>query len=124
MQCVASGVGAFMHELGIAVEILKIVLPHAEMHKAKRVTALKVRVGVHRGIIAENLRYLFLHAAKGSLAENAILEIEEEPVRIHCATCGTNESRSFVIKCPVCNGESVQVDGGDSLSVVSLEIDE
>lgn len=112
-----------MHEAGIAVEILKFVLSKAEEHKAKKVIALKLRVGVHRGIILENLRYFFLHAATGTPAEDAVLEIEEEPVRIACTTCGTNESKSFVIKCPVCDGDSVHVDGGDSLSVISLDID-
>jgi hydrogenase nickel incorporation protein HypA/HybF len=87
------------------------------------VTAVKVRVGVHRGIIMENLRYLFNHAAKGTPAENAVLEIEEEPVRVECPACGTNESRSFVIQCPVCKGDGVRVSGGDSLAVVSIEMD-
>ncbi|NNG45865.1 MAG: hydrogenase maturation nickel metallochaperone HypA [Deltaproteobacteria bacterium] len=112
-----------MHELGVASEILGIVLSESARHKAKKVTLVKLRVGVLRGIVPENLLFLFGHIAKETPAENAALEIEEETVRVECASCGTNESPSFVMECPVCRRSGIRVSGGDSLLVVSIEMD-
>ena len=112
-----------MHELGIANEILDIALSEAGRHTAKRVTSIRLRVGVLRAIEPENLSFLFGHIARGTPAEGALLEIVEEPVRVECEACGVSEARSFTFECPRCKGSGVSVTGGDSLSILSLDID-
>jgi hydrogenase nickel incorporation protein HypA/HybF len=112
-----------VHELGVASEILGIVLSESARHKANKVTRVKLRVGVLRGIVPENLLFLFSHIARGTPAENAALEIEEETVRVECGSCGTSESPSFVMECPACGGSGIKVGCGDSLLVVSIEMD-
>ncbi|MFA6149271.1 MAG: hydrogenase maturation nickel metallochaperone HypA [bacterium] len=112
-----------MHELGVASEILDIALSEAGRHAAKKVTSIRLRVGVLRAIEPENLSFLFGHLARGTPAEGALLEIVEEPVRVECEGCGASEARSFTIECPRCKGPGVTVTGGDSLSILSLEID-
>ncbi|HEY5461547.1 MAG TPA: hydrogenase maturation nickel metallochaperone HypA, partial [Deferrimonas sp.] len=77
-----------MHELGVANEILDVALAEADRHAAKKVTSIRLRVGVLRAIEPENLSFLFEHLARGTLAEGAFLEIEEEPVRVECEACG------------------------------------
>ncbi len=113
-----------MHELGIAGEILGIAVSEAERHGARKVTAVRLKVGVLRGVVPDNLAFLFGQLAAGTPAEGAVLEIEDEPVRICCPRCGTAESMSFVVECPRCQGEGVTLTGGDALSVLSLEIDD
>lgn len=111
-----------MHELGIAEEILAVALAESERHENGKVTAVQLKVGVLRGVVPENLRFLFGHLAQGTPAEDAIVTIDEEPVRVECAVCGTSESRTFVMECPLCKKSGVTVDGGDSLLVVSLDL--
>ena len=113
-----------MHELGVANEILDIALSEADRHAAKKVTSIRLRVGVLRAIEPENLSFLFEHLARGTPAEGALLEIVEEPVRIDCAACGVSEARAFKCECPRCHGPNVSVTGGDSLSILSLDVDD
>jgi len=79
-------------------------------------------VGVLRAIEPEHLSFLFGHLAHGTPADGANLSIEEVPVRVECAACGASEARSFVWECPRCNGSSIEVTGGDSLDIVSIDI--
>ena len=113
-----------MHELGVANEILDVALSEANRHAAKSVTSIRLRVGVLRAIEPENLSFLFGHLARGTPAEGARLEIVEEPIRIECAACGVSEARSFTFECPRCKGSGVSVTGGDSLSILSLDIED
>ena len=95
-----------MHELGIATEILDIALTEAERHAAKKVTSIRLRVGVLRSIEPENLSFLFEHLARGTPAEGALLEIEEEPVRVECEACGVSEAPSFTWEWPAATGRT------------------
>ena len=113
-----------MHELGVANEILDVALAEVGRHAAKRVTSIRLRVGVLRAIEPENLSFLFEHLARGTTAEGALLEIVEEPVRVECPACGPTEARAFTFECPRCKGSGVSVTGGDSLSILSLDIDD
>jgi len=112
-----------VHELGVASEILDVALSEADRHAAKKVTSIRLRVGVLRAIEPENLSFLFEHLARGTPAEGALLEIAEEPVRVECPACGVSEARSFTFVCPGCHGPDVSVTGGDSLSILSLDVD-
>jgi hydrogenase nickel incorporation protein HypA/HybF len=112
-----------VHELGVANEILDIALAEADRHAAKRVTSILLRVGVLRAIEPEHLSFLFSHLAHGTSADGARLEIREEPVRVECPACGVLEARSVPWECPRCRGGGVAATGGDSLEIVSLEID-
>jgi hydrogenase nickel incorporation protein HypA/HybF len=113
-----------VHELGVASEILEVALSEADRHAAKKVTSIRLRVGVLRAIEPENLSFLFGHLARGTTAEGALLEIVEEPVRVECAACGVSEARAFTFECPRCHGPNVSVTGGDSLSILSLDVDD
>jgi len=112
-----------VHELGVASEILEVALSEADRHAAKKVTSIRLRVGVLRSIEPENLSFLFEHLARGTAAEGAFLEIVEEPVRIECKACGISEARSFTFECPRCKRPGVSVTGGDSLSILSFDVD-
>jgi len=112
-----------VHELGIAGEILNVVLSEAAKHEAKKVTAVTVRVGVLRGIVPENLRFLFEGLAGGTIAFGAPLVIEEEPVVIECVKCGASEAGAMTWECPLCNAPEIVAKGGDSLRIVSVELD-
>ena len=112
-----------MHELGIATDLLDIALAEAKKHGGRRILAVNLRIGVLRGIVPEHLLFLFGHVSKGTIAEDARLEVEEEPVRIECGACGPSEARGFVLECPSCGRPCGGVGGGDSLRITSIDID-
>ncbi len=113
-----------MHELGVACEILEVALVEADRHAGKKVTSIRLRVGVLRAIEPVNLSFLFGHLARGTPAEGARLDIAEEPIRVDCPACGVSEARAFTFECPRCKGTDVSVTGGDSLSILSLDIED
>jgi len=112
-----------LHELGIATEILDIVIAEARKHGGRRIIAVNLQVGVLRGVVPEHLLFLFGHVANGTIAEGSHVAIEEEPVRIECEACGPSEAREFSLECPSCGNPCGKVGGGDSLRIVSIDID-
>ncbi|MBI5904719.1 MAG: hydrogenase maturation nickel metallochaperone HypA [Deltaproteobacteria bacterium] len=112
-----------MHELGVANEILNIALSESDRHAAKKVVSIRLRVGVLRAIEPGNLSFLFGHVARGTPADGAVLEIDEEPVRVDCPSCGVSDARSIPWECPTCGGAGISATGGESLEIVSLELD-
>ncbi len=112
-----------MHEFGIATDIVAAAVSEAEKHGAGKITAVTIRVGVLRGIVPDSLRMFFDHLVKGTLAEGAALEIEEEPVLVACRECGETPASGLTLSCPGCGRDGVVVKGGDSLRVLSIDID-
>ncbi len=112
-----------MHELGIATEIVAAAVSEAEKRGARTVTAVTVRVGVLRGIVPDSLRLFFDLAVKGTLAEGAVLEIDEEPILVSCADCGETPASELTLSCPACGRDGVAVKGGDTLRIVSIDIE-
>jgi hydrogenase nickel incorporation protein HypA/HybF len=112
-----------MHELGVANEILGVAVSEAERHGSRKVSSIRLRVGVLRAIEPGNLSFLFEHVARGTVAEGATLEIDEEPVRVECPSCGVSDARSMPWECPTCGGAGLSATGGDALEIVFLEID-
>ncbi len=113
-----------MHEFGIATEIAAAAVSEAEKHGAGKITAVTIRVGVLRGIVPDSLRMFFEYAAKETPAEGAALEIEEEPVLVACAECGETPASGLTLTCPACGRDGVVVKGGDSLRIVSIDVEE
>lgn len=109
--------------MGIAAEIAAAAVSEGEKHGAAKIVTVTVRIGVLRGIVPDSLRMYFEHIVKGSPAEGAALEIEEEPVLVSCPGCGERPASGLTLSCPACGRDGVVVKGGDSLQMVSIDIE-
>jgi len=115
-----------MHEMGIAMEILRIVqasIP-ADMAGA-RVRRVNLKVGRMSAIVPESLRFCFGVAAENTPVAEAELAIEEIDVNAQCTDCGkqwTIETPVFI--CPECNSGKVEMLSGRELDIDSIEIEE
>lgn len=112
-----------MHELGIATEIVAAAVSQGEKHGAARITTVTVRVGVLRGIVPDSLRMYFDLAARGTPAEGAALEIEDDAAVVVCPGCGERPVSGLALSCPACGRDGVRLSGGDSLQLVSIDIE-
>jgi len=113
-----------MHEMSIAQSILKIVLPQAERNGATKVKTIRIRAGELRGIVQEQLSFLFEFVAKDTIAEGAVLDIERVPIVSVCNGC----KHEFAVKeyqfvCPECESKDVDTIQGMELAVKEIEIE-
>ena len=66
-----------MHELSIAESILNIIKKEAQNSENGKVTRISLKVGKLTSLIPECLETAFQAVSQGTIAENAMLEIEE-----------------------------------------------
>jgi hydrogenase nickel incorporation protein HypA/HybF len=112
-----------MHELGIVQSTLDCAVKSARASGATRIHILRMRVGVLTGIVPETLTFAFEVARQGTMAEEAVLEIESVPVSCWCADCQKEfSSPDLLYECPQCHQASYQLRKGRELEIVSIEI--
>ncbi len=112
-----------MHEFGIAENILDAVLEAARANEARRVEAVRVRIGALSGVVEEALAFAFEALAEGTPAHGARLDVESGPVRCYCEACADEFiAAPLRYRCPTCGGTSRTVRGGRELNLISIEV--
>lgn len=111
-----------MHELSIAQSIIDIASEHCKKHQAKPVK-IGVVIGKISGIVPDSLRFCFESSAIGTIAEGAILEIEEEPCEVKCNDCGKIiKIIDYCFICTHCKSVDLKMISGKELYVSKLEM--
>ncbi len=77
-----------MHELSIAASMLDGVLRAAEQAGATRIETVEVEVGVMRQVVPEALCVAWEAVRTETIADRAVLKIEEVPAQAECRRCG------------------------------------
>jgi hydrogenase nickel incorporation protein HypA/HybF len=75
-----------MHEVGIMHNILDHAIERAKQEGAQHINHVHLRVGEESGVEQDSLALAFEVAKKGTIAENAQLEVESLPVLCYCNT--------------------------------------
>jgi hydrogenase nickel incorporation protein HypA/HybF len=113
-----------VHELSIVASLFEILEDKAREQKACRVTAVTLRIGRLSGVVPELLESAFETYKKGTLAEEARLEIEVAPFDFRCRSCG---GRSFLeepaMACTACGSKDVELVGGMDIFIEKLEVE-
>lgn len=114
-----------MHELSIAVELLKAAQEAAASYPDRRVTHLTVRVGALRAIVPEMMDTAWRAASKETELEGAALELEEVAAAGRCRACGeTFEVEDLYFVCPACGGGDVETVNGMELVLQTMRFAE
>ncbi len=112
-----------MHELSICQSLLDQVQRIAADHGAERVERIRLQIGPLSGVEAPLLRSAYPLAAAGTIAEDAVLEIESAAVRVHCLTCGAEtEATPNRLICGACGDWHTRLVSGDELLLANLEL--
>jgi hydrogenase nickel incorporation protein HypA/HybF len=113
-----------MHEYSILQSALTQALREARLAGAARVHEIRLRVGVLSGVVPEALQFAFEALTPGTLAEGALLTIDEVPARFWCAPCAREfVSKNLYSECPDCNTPSNELRAGRELELSSMEVD-
>ncbi len=113
-----------MHEASIALGLIDIISDECRKGGYNRVVSVRVRIGRASGVMPDALIFAF-DAIKGdSVADGAILSIEEVPVGGLCSDCdgSFDVEEEYVFSCPLCGGTSFQITAGREMDIVDMEV--
>jgi hydrogenase nickel incorporation protein HypA/HybF len=116
-----------MHELSIVSSLFDTLLEKTREHNAGKITLVKLKVGKLSGVVPDFLESAFDMYKKGTIAENARLEIEEVSLKTHCRACGKEtEITNYTFFCGSCGSPDLEILQGTELFLekIELEIDE
>ena len=110
-----------MHEMSIAESVLGIVEESARREGFARVREVRLEIGRLAAVEVDALRFCFDAVVRGSVAEGAVLAIDETP---GCAWCfGCSATVAVAARgdpCPHCGSAQLQVSGGTEMRVKDL----
>lgn len=113
-----------MHELSVCQSLLNEIEAVAVQNHASRVHHVKLQIGPLSGVEPHLLQQAFPIAVAGSIAEQAVLEIEVLPIRVVCKQCGAEtEATANKLVCGECGHWQTRLVSGDEMLLVSLELD-
>ncbi|HSA97060.1 MAG TPA: hydrogenase maturation nickel metallochaperone HypA [Acidobacteriota bacterium] len=113
-----------MHELSLIASLFEVLEAEAGRHRAVRVTAVVLKVGVLSGAVPDLLESAFAVYKKGTLAEAARLEIVAVPVRLHCPDCGGETVREDAdFSCAGCGSRRIEIIEGREIIVEKIELE-
>jgi hydrogenase nickel incorporation protein HypA/HybF len=113
-----------MHEMSLAESVLQIIEDAASKQGFTRVTTVWLEIGQLACVEREAMLFCFDAAIRGSIAENARLEIVETAGRGQCVQCRHEFPVAAVYEpCPNCGSYGVRVTGGDVMRVRELEVE-
>jgi hydrogenase nickel incorporation protein HypA/HybF len=112
-----------VHELSVCQALLQQVTEIARRERADRVTQIHLRIGPLSGVVPELLEQAFTIARAGTIAEQAQLLTEPQPIRVQCSQCG-EESEASVSRlvCGACGDYHTRLISGDELLLASVEL--
>ena len=111
-----------MHELALVRGILEAVLEQAETYQIKKIEKVKIVVGEMTSAMPEALQFAFEVLSRDTSAREAVLEIENRPVKLICRDCHlvfTPEGLKY--SCPQCISSRTEIMEGRELFVEYFE---
>ncbi|MCA1927042.1 MAG: hydrogenase maturation nickel metallochaperone HypA [Calditerrivibrio sp.] len=113
-----------MHEASIAQSILDIVLETALKNGARTVRVVNLLVGKISAVDNSALTTAFDVIKEGTIADSAILNIENIPIVGKCNDCGNlDEYEEYFFQCKKCRSFNVELISGEELSIKDIEVD-
>ena len=113
-----------MHEMSLAESVREIVEETARAHGARLVGVVRLEIGRLAMVEIDAMRFAFDVVKRGSLADEALLEIVETAGSAWCMQC----SKPVAISrrgdaCPSCDSHQLQVTGGEQFRVLDIQIE-
>ncbi|MFI6697665.1 hydrogenase maturation nickel metallochaperone HypA [Streptomyces sp. NPDC050509] len=108
-----------MHELSITQSVVDAVCERAA---GRPVRTVRLRVGALTAVVPDAMRFCFDLTTAGTVAEGALLEIDQPPGTAHCRACEQDFTLTdLVLLCP-CGSADVNITSGRELQIVSMRV--
>ncbi len=115
-----------MHEMGIVQSIMDILEEQARIHNAGKVVRVNLEFGVLTAVLPDAIRFAFEVLSKGTVAEEADINITIIPLKRKCMDCNEEHTTlEYQPYCPSCSSAALQIlEGRDEMRIASLEVDD
>lgn len=111
-----------MHELSLCRSIADLVVEAAARAGVAEVSRITLEIGLGAPVEIEAIRFCLPLCLDDTVAARAELTIERPPLKIRCATCGSeHDAASARAPCPACGGRSGDILSGRAMRVLSIE---
>lgn len=112
-----------MHELSVAMGIVKIAENETAKAKANKVECIELEIGTLAGVEFESLDFVWPSAVKGTVLEHAEKKIHIIGAKAKCLDCETTFNIAYIYdSCPNCKSFLKGIIQGKELRVKALEI--
>ena len=112
-----------MHELSVAMGIVKIAETETEKAGAREVEAIELEIGTLAGIEFQALDFVWPVAVKDTVLEKAERRVHVIQGKARCMDCDTVfEMAHFYDACPTCSSNLKAILQGKELRVRALEV--
>lgn len=112
-----------MHELSIALGILKIAEKEAAKANAKKVEVIELEIGTLAGIEFDSLDFVWPSAVKNTVLEHADRKMNIIQAKAKCIDCDyVYNINKYYDSCPICDSSFKGIIQGKELRVKSLEV--
>ena len=113
-----------MHEMSIALNIIKIAEEELEKANGKRIESLNLVVGKLSGVVVESLNFALEASREDGPLSNTKIIIDEIPAKMKCLNCGHKfQADDFYTTCPTCNEFRHEIISGKELLIKSMTIE-
>ncbi|HMK78634.1 MAG TPA: hydrogenase maturation nickel metallochaperone HypA [Xanthobacteraceae bacterium] len=111
-----------MHEVSICGNLLALLDREAKRHGVERIVRVRLEIGRLSCLEPEALRFAFDAMRPGTIAEAAVLQIDQPPIRAACEDCGgTALLGARLDRCPSCGGGRLRFETGDEMRLIEME---
>ena len=112
-----------MHEMSLCVSMVDLLTEQLSAEGAQRIVRIEVEIGALGHVEPEALAFCFSSAAQGTPAAGAELAIRVQPGQALCLDCQRRvRVNQHLDPCPECGGYALQIDSGDQLRVIAMEV--
>ena len=113
-----------MHEMSLCESVMQILEETSAQQGFAKVKTVWLEIGELAGVETEAMRFSFEVIRRGTLADQAALEIINVPGSAWCMPCGKNvRIAQRFDACPDCGSYQLQVNGGDEMRIKELEVE-
>jgi hydrogenase nickel incorporation protein HypA/HybF len=114
-----------MHEMSIAMNIIELASAAAQEEGAAAIERIELEIGTMAGLMVESLEFCFEAAARGTLAEGAVLDITSIPAKGRCLVCNEiSVVDSLAAQCPHCGAYLLSLLTGKELTIKAIIVEE
>ena len=113
-----------MHEMSLAENLLQIFETSAITQKFHRVRGVVLEIGKLSAVEPEAMRFCFDIVMRGTLAEDALLDIIETTGEGCCKNCSAVFAMDALYGlCPVCDSPHLEITAGRQMRVKDLSVE-